>query len=279
LTNEACSPNHTCWTYDTWALSHGTAQELLSEGADSWYFLTPNYAFGKSLYEEASKVVLANKGKVLGNSVYPFPETSDFSSFLLQAQASKAKILAMAGGNTDASNMLKQAAEFQIGAPGSGQLIAALIFLILDVHAAGLEISQGLNLMESFYWDMNDGTRALTKRYAAHMSGSVPCMMQAGMYSGVLHYLKTAHAMGVDKAKASGRAVVNQMIAMPTQDIVYAKGALRRDGRHIHDMYIFQVKTPAESKYPWDYFKLVKTIPAEKAFRPLSEGTCNLVKT
>jgi branched-chain amino acid transport system substrate-binding protein len=271
LTGKACSPNTIHWTYDTWALAHGTGAAVVKTGGDTWFFLTADYAFGHQLERDTEEVVLKNGGKVLGKVRHPFP-TSDFSSFLLQAQASKAKIIGLANAGTDTTNAIKQGAEFGIGR--GGQQFAGLLVFISDVHALGLEKAQGLVLTESFYWDLNDKTRAWSKRFAERHHGAMPTMVQAGVYSAVLHYLKAIEALKSD----DGPKVIAKMKEMPTDDPLFGKGTVRADGRKIHPMYLFEVKKPSESKGPWDYYKVRATIPADQAFRPLAEGGCELVK-
>jgi branched-chain amino acid transport system substrate-binding protein len=276
LTGKACGPNHLHWVYDTWSLPAAVAHALVAEGADTWYFITADYAYGHSLQRDTAGHVLAAGGKVLGESVTPFPGTTDFSSYLIAARASGAKVVGLANGGGDAINCIKQAAEF--GFAKSGIKLAGLVFQIADVHALGLEVAQGVLLTEPFYWDLNDGTRAFGARVGAQLRGQMPSMDSAGCYSAVTHYLKVVSKLGVAKAKADGRATIEQMKAMPTDDPLFGKGRIREDGRKIHDMYLFQVKAPAESKSAWDLYKLIRTIPAEQAFRPLSEGGCPMVK-
>jgi len=272
LTGEKCSPNTVHWTYDTWALAHGTALALLKAKKDTWFFVTADYAFGHSLEKDASDVVKAEHGKVLGSVRHP-PGASDFSSFLLQAQASKAKIVALANAVGDTVNSVKQASEFGIQA--GGQELAALLMQVTDVNAIGLQGAKGLYLTEGFYWDANDGTRKFADRFTAAVGGGRrPTAIQAGVYAGTLHYLRAAAAANT----TDGQKVVAKMKEMPSKDPLFGEGTVREDGRHIHNMYLFQVKTPAESKAPWDFYKLVETIPAKDAFRPLSEGNCPMVK-
>jgi branched-chain amino acid transport system substrate-binding protein len=257
LTGKACSPNTVHWTYDTWALANGTGSAVVKTGGDTWFFLTADYAFGHALERDVEAVVLKAGGKVLGKVRAPFP-TADFSSFLLQAQASKAKIIGLANAGTDTINAIKQGAEF--GIVKGGQQFAGLLVFISDVHALGLEKAQGLVLTESFYWDLNPETRAWSKRFAERHRGAMPTMVQAGVYSAVLHYLKAVEAL-----KSS-------------DDPLFGKGMVRADGRHVHPMYLFEVKKPSESKGPWDYYKLRATIPADQAFRPMDQGDCPMVK-
>jgi branched-chain amino acid transport system substrate-binding protein len=273
LTGAACSPNTVHWTYDTWALANGTGQAIVKTGGNTWFFLTANYAFGLALERDTSAVVVKNGGKVLGSVRHPFPGT-DFSSFLLQAQASRAKIIGLANAGSDTINSIKQAAEF--GIVRGGQNLAALLAFITDVHAIGLQTAQGLIMTEAWYWDLNDNNRAFAKRFAPQYKGIHPTMVHAGVYSAVLHYLKAVEAL---KSDADGKAVVAKMKEIPTQDPLFGSGTVRADGRKIHPMYLFEVKSPKESKGPWDYYKLRATIPADQAFRPLNEGGCPLVKS
>ncbi len=276
LTGKACGPNHLHWVYDTWSTPAGVSRALVAEGADSWFFITADYAFGHSLERETANHVTTAGGKVLGSVRTPFPGTTDFSSFLLRAQASGAKVLGLANGGGDTINCIKQAAEF--GLARRGMKIAGLVFLIGDVYSLGLEVTQGVLLSEPFYWDLNDGTRAFSSRFGARLGGRMPGMDHAGIYSSVLHYLKAVSAMGPEAAKASGRATVEKMKAIPTDDPLFGKGSIRADGRKIHPMYLFQVKTPAESTGPWDLYKVIRTIPADQAFRPLADGGCPMIK-
>ncbi len=271
LTGPKCSPNTVHWTYDTWMLAHSTAGALVKTGGNTWFFLTSDYAFGHALERDATAVVLASGGKVLGGVAHPF-NNQDFSSFLLQAQQSKAKIIGLANAGGDTINAIKQGAEFGITA--GGQHFAALLFYIADVNALGLKVAKGLVLTETFYWDHNDGTRAWTKRWQAERPGKFPNMNQAGVYAETLHYLKAVAAL---KSAADGKAVVAKMKAMPTDDPLFGKGYIRADGRKIHPAYLFEVKSPEESKYPGDVYKLRATIPAEEAFRPLKDGNCPMV--
>jgi len=272
LTGKACSPNTVHWTYDTWMLAHGTGSAVVKNGGDSWFFLTADYAFGHALERDTAEVVKAEGGKVLGSVKVPLG-TQDFSSFLLQAQSSKAKIVGLANAGADTINSIKQAAEFGIVA--GGQKMAGLLVFLSDIHGLGLQTAQGLQMTETFYWDMNDATRAWSKRFGALHGGKMPTMVQAGVYAGLLHYLKAVDALQAD---GDGAKVVAEMKKLPTDDALFGKGTIRVDGRKIHPAYLFEVKKPSESKYPWDYYKLLQTIPADKAFRPLSEGGCSLVK-
>jgi branched-chain amino acid transport system substrate-binding protein len=271
LTGKACSPNTIHWTYDTWALANGTGTAIVKTGGDTWFFLTADYAFGHALERDVEAVVLKSGGKVLGKVRHPFP-TADFSSFLLQAQASKAKIIGLANAGADTTNAIKQGAEF--GIVRGGQQFAGLLVFLTDVHALGLEKAQGLIFTEAFYWDMNDKTRAWSKRFAERHRGAMPTMVQAGVYSAVLHYLKAVEALKSD----DGPRVIAKMKEMPTDDPLFDKGVVRADGRKIHPMYLFEVKKPSESKGAWDYYKLRATIPAAQAFRPMDQGECPLVK-
>ena len=272
LYGKACTPNTLHWTYDTWSLANGTGSAIVKTGGKTWFFLTADYAFGHALERDTEAVVLKNGGKVLGKVRHPFP-SSDFSSFLLQAQASKAQIIGLANAGADTINAIKQGAEF--GIVKGGQQFAGLLVFLTDVHSLGLNTAQGLLLTESFYWDLNDQTRAFSKRFAKLHKGAMPTMGQAGVYSAVLHYLKAVDAL---KSDSPGDKVVAKMKELPTDDPVFGKGRVRRDGRKIHPMYLFEVKKPSESKGPWDYYKVRATIPADQAFRPEKEGGCPLVK-
>jgi branched-chain amino acid transport system substrate-binding protein len=274
LTNAQCSPNTVHWTYDTYMLAHSTGQALVKAGGDSWFFLTADYAFGAALERDTTAVVLANGGKVLGGVKHPL-NTSDFSSFLLQAQSSKAKIIGLANAGGDTTNSIKQAAEF--GIVKGGQKLAALLLFITDVKAIGLETAQGLNFTETFYWDMNDETRAFSKKFAARMkNGAPPTMVQAGVYSGLIHYFKALEALGGNPH--DGIKVVDKMKSIPTDDPLFGKGEIEPNGRAIHSAYLFEVKKPSESKGPWDLYKLVGTVPGDQAFTPLDKSTCALLK-
>jgi branched-chain amino acid transport system substrate-binding protein len=271
LTGKACSPNTVHWTYDTYALAQGTGAAMVKAGGDSWYFLTADYAFGHALERDTEAVVTKSGGKVLGKVRTPFPG-QDFSSFLLQAQASRAKVIGLANAGGDTINSIKQAGEF--GITQGGQKLAGLLVFITDVHALGLQTAQGLVLTESFYWDLNEKTREWSARFQKAHNGNKPSMVQAGVYSAVLHYLKA-----IEAAKSKDAPVVMaKMKEMPTDDPLFGKGTIRVDGRKMHDMYLFEVKKPAESKGAWDYYKLVATLPADQAFRPLAESECSLVK-
>jgi branched-chain amino acid transport system substrate-binding protein len=276
ITGRRCGPNHLHWAYDTWCMPHGVVEAAISEGKDTWFFIEADYAFGHSLANDAAGFVTAAGGKVLGRALHPFPNTTDFSAFLVQARSSGAKVIGFANGGNDTVNCIKQAAEFGIGR--GDQKIAGLLFLIHDVHGVGLQSAQGVLLTEPFYWDLNDGTRAFSRRYAARLNGVMPGSVHAGQYSAVMHYLKAVVAIGPEKAKASGRAVVDQMKAMPTDDPLFGKGEVRKDGRVIHDLYLFEVKSPAASKGAWDYYTPLRSVPADDAFRPLDQGGCKLVQ-
>jgi branched-chain amino acid transport system substrate-binding protein len=270
LTGAQCSPNTIHWTYDTWALANGTGRAMVEEGGDTWFFLTADYAFGHALERDTAAVVEASGGEVLGVVRTPFPG-QDFSSFLLQAQASGAKVIGLANAGGDTINSIKQAAEF--GITQAGQSLAGLLVFITDVHALGLETAQGLVLTEAFYWDLNDETRAWSQRFADNHNGNMPTMIHAGVYSSLLHYFKAIEEVGSDDPEA----VVAKMKEMPTSDELFGEGEVRVDGRKVHDMYLFRVKSPDASEGPWDYYEQVATIPAERAFRPLEEGGCELV--
>ena len=271
LTGKACSPNTVHWTYDTWMLANGTGNAIVKTGGDTWFFLTADYAFGHALERDTEAVVLKAGGKVLGKVRHPL-NTQDFSSFLLQAQSSKAKIIGLANAGGDTTNAIKQAAEF--GIVKGGQNLAGLLVFLTDVHGLGLNNAQGLILTESFYWDYNDQTRAFAKRFAAADRGIHPTMVHAGVYAGVLHYLKAVEALKSD----DGTKVIRKMKEIPTDDPLFGKGRIRQDGRKVHPAYLLEVKKPSESKYPWDYYKIRATIPADQAFRPEKEGGCPLVK-
>jgi len=274
LTNAQCTPNTVHWTYDTYMLAHATGQALVKAGGDTWFFLTADYAFGAALERDTTAVILANGGKVVGGVKHPL-NTSDFSSFLLQAQSSKAKIIGLANAGGDTTNTIKQAAEF--GIVKGGQKLAALLLFITDVKAIGLETAQGLNFTETFYWDMNDQTRAFSKKFSARMkNGAPPTMVQAGVYSGLLHYFKALEALGGNPH--DGVKVVEKMKSIPTDDTLFGKGEIEPNGRTIHSAYLFEVKKPSESKGPWDFYKLVGTVPGDQAFTPLDKSTCALLK-
>src|SRR6266540_6572254 len=271
LTGKACSPNTIHWTYDTWALANGTGSAIVKSGGNTWFFLTADYAFGLALERDTEAVVVKNGGKVLGRVRHPFPG-QDFSSFLLQAQSSKAKIIGLANAGGDTINSIKQAAEF--GIVKGGQNLAGLLVFLTDIHSLGLPTAQGLIFTETFYWDMNDQTRAFAKRFAERDKGIHPTMIHAGVYSAVTHYLKAVEALKSD----DGTKVVAKMKEMPTDDPLFGKGTVRVDGRKIHPAYLVEAKKPAESKGEWDLYKIRATIPADQAFRPLADGGCALVK-
>jgi branched-chain amino acid transport system substrate-binding protein len=276
LTGPACSPNFVHWTYDTWMLANSTGGAMVKAGGDSWFFITADYAFGQKLQSDTTALVTKAGGKVAGSVRYPFPGTTDFSSFLVQAQSSGAKVLGLCNAGADTVNSIKQAHEFGLN---SSMKIAALLMYINDVHALGLQIAQGLALTESFYWDLNDRTRAFTKKVVAKMPSSYPNMNHAGNYSGTLHYLKAVAAMGAAAAKADGRAAVAQMKALPVEDDCFGKTSIREDGRHLVPALLVEVKKPSESKHPWDYYNVLAVTPPEAAFRPLAEGGCPLIRS
>jgi len=276
LTGAQCSPNTIHWTYDTYMLAKSTGGAMVKTGGDSWFFITADYAFGHDLERNTTKFVQEAGGKVLGSVKHPLQST-DFSSYLLQAQQSRAKVIGLANAGTDTINSVKQAAEF--GVTRRGTKIAVLLMFINDVHSLGLNAAQGLVCTESFYWDLNDRTRAFTKRVLPSLGGNYPAMSHAGCYASVLHYLKAVADMGAAAAKASGADAVSRMKAMPTDDDCFGQGSIRADGRKLHPAFLFEVKTPAESKGPWDYYKLLQTTSAEDAWRPLSEGGCSLIRT
>jgi branched-chain amino acid transport system substrate-binding protein len=274
LSNAQCSPNTVHWTYDTYMLAHTTGQALVKAGGDTWFFLTADYAFGAALERDTTSVITANGGKIVGGVKHPL-NTSDFSSFLLQAQSSKAKIIGLANAGGDTTNAIKQAAEF--GIVKGGQKLAALLLFLTDVKAIGLETAQGLNFTETFYWDMNDQTRAFSKKFAARIkNGAPPTMVQAGVYSGLIHYFKALEALGGNPH--DGIKVVEKMKSIPTDDPLFGKGEIQPNGRTIHSAYLFEVKKPSESKGPWDFYKLVGTVPGDQAFTPLSESKCAMLK-
>ena len=277
LTGSACTPNTIHWTYDTYMLARGTGGAMVRAGGDTWFFITADYAFGHALERDTAEFVRSAGGRVLGQVRTPFPGTTDFSSFLVQAQASRAKVIGLANAGGDTINCIKQAAEF--GITRRGIRLAGLLVFICDVHALSLATAQGLVLTETFYWDLNDRTRALTTRVRPSMPNNAPpTMAQAGCYAGALHYLKAVKDLGVAAAKADGAATVARMKAMPTNDDAFGEGQIRVDGRKIHPVYLFEVKKPEESRAPWDYYKVVQTTPIDQAFRPLSEGGCALVR-
>jgi branched-chain amino acid transport system substrate-binding protein len=270
LTGPACSPNTVHWTYDTYALSNVAGKAMVKAGEDTWFFVTADYAFGQALERDAANVVTSNGGKVLGDVRHPL-NTSDFSSFLLQAQASNAKVIGLANAGGDTTNALKQASEFGIM---PGQKMIALLMEITDVHSLGVKATQGLIVTDAFYWDHDDESRAFSKRFYEKV-GHMPSMIQAGLYSATMHYLKAIEAIGTDEAPK----VMEQMRKMPINDFFAKNGKIRIDGRMVHDMYLFEVKKPEESKGEWDLYKLIATVPGDEAFRPLDKGGCPLVKT
>ena len=285
LTGRACSPNHVHWAFDTYALSASTARALLADGGDSWFLIQADYTFGAVLAAEATAVVQGGGGRVVGVSRHPFPGTTDFSSYLLEAQASGAKVVGLANAGADAANCIKQAAEFgltgtdgsRIGKQGGGTRLAALQCLLPSIRGLGAEGAQGLYLTESFYWDLDPGTRTFADRFMQAVPGTRPCMIHAGCYSGVLHYLRAVATLGPEVAHGDGAAVVAAMKAVPTDDPLFGRGRIRADGRKIHDMHLFRVKPPAASHGPWDLYDLVHTTPGEQAFRPMAGGGCPLV--
>jgi branched-chain amino acid transport system substrate-binding protein len=271
ITGVACSPNTIHWTYDTYALSNVAGRAMVKRGENTWFFITADYAFGMALERDAANVVKESGGTVLGDVRHPL-NNSDFSSFLLQAQASKAKVVALANAGGDTQNALKQAAEF--GITQGGQKMIALLQQITDTHSLGIDATQGLIVTDGFYWDMNDETRAFSKRFNDRV-GRMPTMIQAGLYSATMYYLKAIEATGTDDAQK----VIAQMRATPINDFFAKNGKIRVDGRMVHDMYLFEVKKPQESKGEWDLYKLIATVPGDEAFRPLDTGGCPLVKT
>jgi branched-chain amino acid transport system substrate-binding protein len=272
LTGEQCSPNTIHWTYDTWALANGTGRAIVQQGGDTWFFMTADYAFGHQLEADTTAVVRQLGGRVVGGVRTPL-NAPDFSSFLLQAQSSRAKIIGLANAGGDTINSIKQAAEF--GIVRRGQSLAGLLIFITDVHGLGLETAQGLVFTDAFYWDQNDASRTFAQRFQAQNRGIRPTMVHAGVYSAVTHYLKAIEAA---RSTADGKAIVDRMKAMPTEDPLFGRGSVRADGRKIHDMYLYEVKKPSESRGAWDYYKLRATIPAAQAFRPVNEGNCPLVR-
>ncbi len=271
FTGKACSPNSIHWTYDTYALATGTSRAVVASGGDSWYLLTADYAFGHTMEADIRKILDQSTAKVVGAARVPL-NTPDFSSFLLQAQASRAKIIGLVNAGGDTINSIKQASEF--GIAQGGQKLAAMVLYITDVHSLGLKVAQGLQFTAAFYWDLNDGTRAFAKRFAERMGGRMPTQLQAGAYGATLHYLKAVEKAGT---KTDGRRVIEVAKELPTDDPLFGKGTIRPDGRKLHSMYLFETKTPAESMAPWDYYKLLRTIPPEEAFRPIAEGGCPMV--
>ena len=276
LTGPQCNANTIHFSYDTYMLAKSTGGALVAAGGDTWFFITADYTFGHTLEREATNVVTAGHGKVLGAVSYPFPTTTDFSSQLVQAQSSGAKVIGLASAGVDTANQVKQAHEF--GITQSGVKLAGFLTFISDVHAIGLEAGQGLQITNSFYWDANDRTRAFAERLKPKAPNVRPGMVHAGDYACVLHYMKVVQAMGTAEAKRDGAATVARMKAMPTDDDAFGPGSIREDGRAIHPAFLWEVKKPSESTHPWDYYKLVATTPADQAFRPLQAGRCPLVK-
>ncbi|MCA3281974.1 MAG: ABC transporter substrate-binding protein [Roseomonas sp.] len=277
MTGAQCSPNTIHWAYDTFMLARSTGGATVRAGGDTWFFITADYAFGHALERDTANFVRSAGGRILGQVRTPFPGTTDFSAFLLQAQASRAKVIGLANAGADTQNCVKQAAEF--GLTRRGIKLASLLLFVNDVHGMGLQTAQGLVCTESFYWDLNDKTRAWTERMLRRIPNNYPNMIHAGVYSGTLHFLKTVAAMGVPAAKASGLDLVNRMKAQPSEDDLYGRAVIRPDGRRLIPSYLFEVKTPAESRKPWDYYKLLQTTPADEAFRPIGEGGCALVRS
>jgi branched-chain amino acid transport system substrate-binding protein len=275
ITGERCSANTVHWTADTWMLANSVGKATVRSGGDSWYFITADYAFGHQMERDLTRFIGDAGGKVLGATRFPFPGTSDFSSFLLQAQSSRAKVVGLLMAGSDMINCIKQAREF--GVNRAARLVGTPMF-VTDIHAMGLDVAQGLTVCETFYWDLNDRTRAFLDRVKPKTPTNYPNQEHAGTYSGALHYLKAVADLGVERAKASGLEVVQRMKAMPADDDCFGPGRVREDGRKIHPAHLFEVKAPGESKGAWDYYKLVSTVGAEEAFRPLAEGGCPLVK-
>ena len=273
LTGKSCSPNLIHWTYDTYALSSGTTRAVVAGGGKTWFTLTADYAFGHAMEAEVKNVVQKLGGTVVGGVRTPI-NSQDFSSFLLQAQASKSQVIALINAGGDTINSIKQSVEF--GIPQGGQRVVATVLYLSDVHSLGLKAALGLQFTESFYWDLNEGTRAFAKRFAPRNNGRYPTAIQAGVYAETLHYLKAVDELG---ASSDGKAVVQEMKKLPTDDPLFGKGSVRSDGRKLHNMYLFEVKKPEESKYPWDYYKLIQTIPPSEAWRPLEEGGCDFLKS
>lgn len=276
LTGRSCGPNHIQWTHDTYGIPSAVTKAVVARGGTSWFFITPNYTFGTMLEADSRRFVLGAGGTVVGDARYPFPETTDFSPYLLQAQASGAKVIGLSLSGKDVVNCMKQAAEFGIGS-ASSQSFAGLAILITTIATLGLEAAQGMLLAEPFYWDLNAGTRAFTARFQPRNRGAVPTMNQAGCYAAAWHYLKAVRAVGAAAAATDGAATVAAMKRIPTEDALFGQGYVRADGRTIHDVHLFQVKTPAESRGGWDLYKYLSTVPGDAAFRPLSEGSCALV--
>jgi branched-chain amino acid transport system substrate-binding protein len=277
LTGSQCNANTVHWTYDTYMLAKSTGAATVAAGGTTWFFITANYVFGQQLQRDTSAIVVKAGGKVLGSAMYPFPETTDFSSYLLQAQASGAKVVGFANAGDDAVNSVKQAHEF--GLTQNGTRLAGLLVTLNVVHALTLDVAQGLTLTESFYWDLNDRTRAFTKRLNPKTANVPANMEQAGCYSGSLHYLKAVADLGPSQAKSDGAAVVARMKKLPVDDDAFGACTIREDGRLLCPAYLFEVKKPSESKQPWDYYKLVATTPGPDAAMPLADEKCSLVKS
>ncbi len=277
ISGAQCGPNHVQWTYDTWALANGTARAVLADGGRTWFFITADYSFGHGLQADTARVVAAHGGTVRGSVAFPFPNTTDFASYLVQARASGASTIGLACTGNNFTNVVKQAAEFGMTRPAPGappQRLASLLCLITNVHAIGLQDAQGLLLTSPFYWDLGDGTRDFARRFTAAVGRGRPTMVQAGAYSAVAHYLKAVVSLGLDAARTDGAAVVRRMKQIPAQDPLFGHSIVRANGSVSHDMHLFQVKSPAESGEPWDYYRRLRTTPAAEAFRPLSESGC-----
>lgn len=278
LTGERCGPNHLHWAYDTWGIPHAIVGPTVSDGWDTWFFITADYAFGQQLAKDSASFVTAAGGKVLGEARHPFPDTTDFSAFLLQAKASGAKVIGLANGGVDSINCIKQAAEF--GLTKSGHKVVGVGLLMNNIVGMGLEAAQGVLLAEPYYWNLNDQTRAFGRRFAARSNGNaMPNSAQAGQYSAVSHYLKAVTAMGPDAAKRSGRAAIEKMRSIPVEDAIFGSSTIRADGRVTHNIYLFEAKRPSETKDPWDVLTLKATVPGDRAFRPLDAGGCPMVRT
>ncbi|MBL6453826.1 ABC transporter substrate-binding protein [Belnapia sp. T6] len=276
LTGPKCSPNTVHWTYDTWMLARSTGGATVRAGGDSWYFITADYAFGHALERDTGTFVKGAGGSIIGSVRTPFPGTTDFSSYLVQAMAAKPKVIGLANAGSDTINCIKQASEF--GLARRGIKLASLLMFLPDVHALGLGTSQGLICTETFYWDLNDRTRAFSARVRPNIGNNALCMNHAGGYAAVLHYLKAVADMGVAAAKVSGAETVARMKAMPCDDDCFGPGTIRADGRKLHPAYLFEVKKPEESRGPFDYYKLLQTTAGDEAFRPLAEGGCPFVR-
>jgi branched-chain amino acid transport system substrate-binding protein len=274
LTGTSCDGNHVHWAFDTYSTSRTTATAMIEDGGDSWYFITANYAYGHAIENDATRFIKQAGGTVVGSSAFPFPDTTDFASYLLTAQASGAKVVAFAAVGDFLVNLIKQAHEF-----GLKQRIVCLGATIQTIHGLGLEAAQGLDYVDWFYWDRDDGTRDFATRFAARNRGSMPNILHAGDYSSTMHYLKAVQALGASKAKADGAAAVAKMKTMPISDPLISHGSLRPDGQAVCDLFLYRVKSPAASKKPWDYLDIVRTIPPEKAFRPLADGNCSMIKS